>query len=187
MIGLILFVTTYIIAVNFTSATPPTNITNDDYLPYGPQVDIPTDVVFQGGWNECFVSFYADSTQEMLPDIIEKLCIEDYLMMACRQTGSSKLQLLAWAHRDDVLFNTEHEPKTHDAEGTGWYFGDDKSWGFVAAGEDINQGSCDTYDEVGYTRLCWHTQGTGGYRCGEDENLNSNSEWEKLIFQRQTI
>ena len=53
---LIVSLTTIIIVVDFTNAELPANFKNDDYFPYGPQVDIPTDVVFEGGWNECFVS-----------------------------------------------------------------------------------------------------------------------------------
>merc|ERR1712096_239206 len=168
---LIVLLTTNIIMLDFAYAKLPTNLTDDDYLPYGPQVNISTDVVLLGGWSECFVSPYSDHTGFRLTEIINQLCTEDYLMMACRKTGSSTIQLLAWAHREDVLFNTGIQDITHNAQGAGWYYYNQWSWGFVIEGEDVHRDYCDYHGDVGYTRLCWDTFKYGGWRCGEDEGL----------------
>jgi len=160
-----------------------------DYLPTGPQINVPTTTVLNGGWKECYISSYGESTKEDLPDIINNICTEDYLMMGCRYTGESRIQLLAWASREDVLYVTNSSSETHEAEGTSWYFYEGKSWGFAIEGQSVNLVSCDTDsgEEDPYKRLCWHLTGYGGYRCGEDKGLNDSDDFQKLIFQRQEI
>ena len=73
------------------------------YLPVGPQVDVPTNVVTTGGWIECFRDTYNIplNAEEVLAR-----CPGDRLMLSCRPTGSNTLPLLAQAPREDVTFET---------------------------------------------------------------------------------
>ena len=42
---------------------------------------------------------------------------------------------------------------------------------------------CDIND--GDNKLCWHTleNGVGGYRCGNNKDLLTDTTWEKIILQ----
>ena len=91
--------------------------------------------------------------------------------------------------RADVLWECgQTNSCVHQHNGVGWYHSDDYSWGFAPGGEEVDRQSCDwdgngpqTFPEL---RMCWHTDNgniTTGYRCG-DNDLNSNSGWERLIY-----
>ena len=98
-------------------------------------------------------------------------------MLSCRKSNSPRLDLMAWAPREDVLFDTGRKsyldrdmPKLyHVARGTAWYYNDDHSWGFAKAGDSIRRQICDTSDSGSdHLRLCWNTRGGKGYRCGSE-------------------
>ena len=151
-----------------------------NYLPVGPQTNVPVDTVTGGGWTECFRDLYADNwdVNELLAN-----CPGTRLMLACRPTGSSTLTLLAQGAREDVTFDTGiNDDVLHIANGVGWYFSDNYSWGFVRAGDSVFKDSCDT-DESGANdeRLCWHTNETG-YRCGATVELNGSTDFERIVY-----
>jgi hypothetical protein len=107
-------------------------------------------------------------------------------MLACRATGSDVLTVAAHAARADVTFDTGGNDTPHDANGVGWYFNDDYSWGFAAAGDSIDLNICDISSSNGGQRLCWHTQQSpalGGWRCGTSTGLNSNPSFERVVYQ----
>jgi hypothetical protein len=101
--------------------------------------------------------------------------------------------VLAHAPRADVIFDTGTGNTPHNANGSGWYFNSSFSWGFAPLGAAIARNSCDTvessFNALGPTspfRLCWHTSGgsiNGGWRCGSNDNLNSSTTFERIIFQ----
>lgn len=122
------------------------------YEPVGPQQNIPVATVTGGGWTQCYLDLYDVALQAAT---VEAACTGGNLMLACRQTGSSTLQLLAWAPRADVLFDTGTSDTPHIANGTEWYFSATYSWGFAGLGEALARGECDT--NSGADRLCWHT------------------------------
>lgn len=161
------------------------------YLPVGPQVDVPTNVVTTGGWIECFRNTYDIPLDA--EEVLER-CTGDRLMLSCQPTGSDTLTLLAQAPREDVTFDTgENSDVTHIANGTGWYFNisapgensaGQNAWGFVRAGDSVNKNNCDT-DSTGADneRLCWHLLiGEGGYRCGVTEDLNGSTDFERVVY-----
>jgi len=41
-----------------------------------------------------------------------------------------------------VLFDTRESDIPHDANGVGWYYGDNESWGFAKQGDAITRSSC---------------------------------------------
>jgi hypothetical protein len=162
-----------------------------NYLPVGPQVDVPVTVVSSGGWTECYRDTYDN---ELNAETVLERCPGDLLMLSCRPAGSSTLTLLAQAPREDVTFDTgENLDVTHIANGVGWYFNisapgetqpGQNAWGFVRAGDSVNKNNCDTLESgANDERLCWHLLvGEGGYRCGATENLNSSTAFERIVY-----
>jgi hypothetical protein len=149
------------------------------------------------GWTQCYSEAYGTSTSVL--STVQTQCKGSYLMLACRAKGSSILQLAAYAPQADVLFDTGNStsaPMTHNnphnANGVGWYFNSNESWGFAPQGDAIQRFTCDTQDSSignggvdGDQRLCWHTNTgriDGGWRCGKNDQLNSSFDYERLLF-----
>lgn len=108
--------------------------------------------------------------------------------MACRATSANTLDVLAWAPRSDVLFDTGASSTSttlHNANNVGWYYNSAWSWGFAPQGDTINRFVCDGVTNVDSgLRLCWQTgQGVGGYRCGANRSLNNSIVFERLVYQ----
>jgi hypothetical protein len=153
----------------------------DLYFPEGPQVNVPVDDL--AGWEQCDLRPYSSSTGLALNSILAA-CDKANLLLACRPTGSSVLTVLAAAPRADVLFDTGTTNTPHNANGSGWYFNNDYSWGFADEGDPISRTSCDTQPLNGSRRLCWHTHqfDVGGWGCGNTTGLNFDNGWEKVIY-----
>src|SRR6266853_272442 len=119
-------------------------------------------------------------------------CNKANLMLACRPVGTNTYGVLAQAPRADVIFATPQDATTvHVANGTGWYFNTDFSWGFAKQGDAVSKGQCDTATGTNpEQRLCWHTgAGTpgnlfGGYRCGVTTSLNGSTAWQRVVLHR---
>ncbi len=156
------------------------------YAPAGPQTGVSLGTVTGGGWTQCFVGAYGDTTT-----VASALsgCTGDLLMMAGTANGSDSL-LLAWADKASVLSVTATNTVT-SSNGSDWYF-NNLSWGFIPTGlgGTISQNSADTNCAPGWsgigcgagespngsTRLSWHTSGDGP---GPEANdpLNLNGGW----------
>jgi len=161
------------------------------YLPVGPQVDVPTNVVTTGGWIECYRDTYDN---ELNAETVLERCPGNHLMLSCRPTGSNILSLLAQGAREDVTFDTGNNLNvTHIANGVGWYFNisapgensaGENAWGFVRAGDSVSKNNCDVEDSgAADERLCWHLLiGEGGYRCGVTEDLNESTDFERIVY-----
>ena len=105
------------------------------------------------GWQECYAGPYNASTP--LAAVLSS-CDGAYLMLAGSPADSTTLSVLAAAPRADVLFDTGKDPDTpHNANGSGWYFENDFSWGFAPQGAAIFRDECDQL--TGALRLCWQT------------------------------
>ena len=158
------------------------NANAQSYSPVGPQTDVPVDTVTGGGWTECFRNLYADSGWDV--DTVLSNCSGDLLMLACRQTGSDTLALLAQGFRNDVTFDTGNNMDvTHIANGVGWYFNKAEiGWGFVRAGDSVDKSECDV-DTSGANdeRLCWHIN-SSGWRCGATQDLNESVDFERIVY-----
>ncbi|MCB9537575.1 MAG: hypothetical protein H6704_15095 [Myxococcales bacterium] len=152
----------------------------------GIREDLPEADVVRGGFEPCFAGRY-DDNQALVADVLAA-CDGDVLLLGCRPVGDDTLHLAAMGARADVLFPTGGDANTtHAHNGVAWYFDDSHSWGFAPEGARVQLNSCDTSNEQGPLRMCWHTGGgrlNSGYRCG-DELLNGNGQWERVIFQRE--
>jgi cysteine-rich repeat protein len=143
------------------------------------------------GWTLCYSDTY-DNSSTTLSDILTA-CSQAKLLLACRVTGSGTLQVLANAPQADVIFDTDATDTPHDANGVGWYYSNNYSWGFAPQGDPISRTSCDTVaSSIGSPgpdpdkRLCWHTGSgniNGGWRCGADDSLNFSTGFERRIYQ----
>jgi len=104
-------------------------------------------------------------------------------MLGCRPVGNSLLTVAAMGLRADVLYDCSTMSNcTHVANGIGWYYSDSWSWGFVNNTDSVTRTECDTGSINPNYRLCWHTDGVGGYRCGSTLNLNTNPPYERVIY-----
>jgi hypothetical protein len=144
------------------------------------------------GWQQCYLGSYADNATPL--STILSQCSKAKLLMGCRPTGGSVLQVAANGLRTDVTFDTgTGATSTHTANGVAWYYSTTWSWGFAPAGDAVNRNSCDTVaSSIGGAgpdpdkRLCWHTSGGNintGWRCGANDSLNFSAAFERLVFQ----
>jgi hypothetical protein len=150
------------------------------YYPSGPQTFV--DQTQLAGWGLCYSGPYSATAQ--LSGILGFVCAEaDPLLLAAGPTGSSTLTVLATAPRADVLFDTGTSNTPHDANGSGWYFSPNYSWGFAKQGDQIERDPCDTVatDVPGPNpdrRLCWPTSGgslSPGGRAGATFDISDGS------------
>jgi hypothetical protein len=138
------------------------------------------------GWTACWRGTY-DQYQPPVAEILAA-CPGAELLTGCMPNGSDALTLAAMAPRADVLYDCGQDSAcVHSANGVGWYFNDNFSWGFAPDGLGVNRASCDYNDGTLVSpelRMCWHTSGgsiSSGYRCG-DNNLNGNAGWTRVVY-----
>jgi hypothetical protein len=157
-----------------------------NYMPVGPQVNVPQARVNLGGWTTCYTDLYNAATG-VIANILAT-CNKANLMLACLPTGTDTYTVLAQAPRTDVGFTTPADAVTvHVANGTAWYFNTSLSWGFAKAGDAVNKNSCDTAvaTDPGQ-RMCWHTSAgnvVSGHRCGATEFINNNT-FQRVVLHR---
>ncbi|WP_043802873.1 hypothetical protein, partial [Arenimonas malthae] len=154
------------------------------YYPSGVQQNVPEATVTGGGWSVCHQSTFDESGTSLAT--IQADCDKELTMMACRPVGDPNFTLVAAAPRTDVFFDTGTGDVPHNANGVGWYYNDNWSWGYAPQGEPINRDSCDFFPgTVEDLRMCIHTGGgttNSGYRCGNN-NLNGAAGWERVILE----
>ncbi len=140
------------------------------------------------GWTQCYKDAYGDSGASLAD--IKAACPGKNLMLACKQTDSNIITLAAQAPRVDVLFDTLGQNVPHNANGVGWYYNDNYSWGFALEGDAISLSPCDIQSGNGELRMCWHTGAgamNGGWRCGSQTGLNSSTAWERVVYSADAL
>ncbi|MGZ6207848.1 MAG: hypothetical protein ACXWMS_09855 [Syntrophales bacterium] len=152
--------------------------------PLEPMTSVPEANLTAEGWTECYSDLYTDAAP--LSTILSQ-CNKNYLMLACRPVGSATFTVAAFANRSDVLTDTgEDYTSAHIANGAGWYYNSDWSWGFAKAGDPVYKAACDTLSTPNpELRLSWYTYESylgNGCRCGVATNLNSDSTWQRVIL-----
>ena len=137
--------------------------------------------VTRGGWALCFSEPWRNEIKNSVSSIRNTRCTNSRLMLGCRRTGSSTIQLLAWAPRTVIFTDTSGSSSaTTNSHGTEWYF-DNQAWGFASGGDRVSKSSCDTASSGDpEKRLCFGMQ-HAGWRCGSDKS--TTQDFEKLIFQ----
>ena len=161
----------------------------DAWWASGVQTNVP--VAQLTGWTPCSQGLYSAGGASIAGLLAS--CSKAKLLLACRPGGGGALAVLAMAPRGDVTFDTGSSNQPHDANGVGWYFSTDWSWGFAPQGDAVTRSSCDTtassFDGFAGAhkdqRLCWHTGGSSlavGWRCGATDSLNGDVGWERLVY-----
>ncbi|UJR13334.1 hypothetical protein I4U23_000352 [Adineta vaga] len=131
-------------------------------------------------WSLCYNGNYSIGLNSSLIITILSTCYKAKLMLGCRPIGQN-LSVAAMGLRNDVLYNCSTISScTHVANGVGWYYSDSYSWGFVNNTDSVTRSSCDTAGINSNYRLCWHTQSSGGYRCGSV--TATGSTYERVIY-----
>lgn len=151
------------------------------YRAVGPQRDVPGNDLI--GWTPCFQETFGPTRTSLFT--ILQACDKPNLMLACRPVGTEVFTVVAHAPRVAVLTDTGRSDAPTIANGTGWYFNEDWSWGFAAAGDPIDRNECDD-NTVAHSelRMCIPTtQGnTGlGFRCGD--HFVYSDDWERVFLQ----
>ena len=145
-------------------------------------------MVLNGGWSECHSELYNKTVQDSFNSIKNFKCTKEKVMLACRQTNSNTITLLAWAIRAAVFYNTGDSNTPYNAQGTAWYNYHENyisAWGFAKQGDSIyKSGYCDYYTSGSNDlRLCWnaYSSHSSNNRCGADI-VHSSSSREKVVF-----
>jgi hypothetical protein len=153
-----------------------------DYLPVGPQSNVPISTVTGGGWTLCYQSTFATPFGTSASTTLAG-CGGDLLLLAGRATGSDTLLELAYASKADALFDTGAADNDifHNANGSDWFYADNWSWGFKTPGTDFTKNQCDTTPPNG--NVCLHTfDWVGGYSINTTGGLNGSNAYERLVF-----
>ena len=135
------------------------------YYPCGPQANVLASTVINGGWELCWSGAYNGFAK--FSDLYAR-CTGDYLMYAgwegvstSPETLPSQIRLLAAAPRADVFYvtNSSYPEDAHLANGSGWYFADDRDGGgdeAVGFGPADNMWSGSPCGDAPLG-LCWHS------------------------------
>ncbi len=155
---------------------------------FEPMTNVPEAFITAQGWTVCYSDLY-NNTGTPLSTILST-CNKSNLMLACRPVGSDTFTVAAFANRNDILTDTgaDNNGVIHVANGEGWYYNANYSWGFAKAGDYVGKTACDSSSVNPDKRLCWHTQGGSideGWRCGETQGLNGSTAWERIILHHQ--
>ncbi|CAF4133089.1 unnamed protein product [Rotaria sordida] len=141
------------------------------------------------GWALCYNDTYNVVLNSTVLDTILTQCNKSKLLLGCGTINSNVLTLAAMGLRSDVLYNCSNITTcTHIANGVGWYYSSNYSWGFVEGADTVYRKRCDSEistDDSSNSglRLCWHTgSNLGGYRCGSSIGLNSEKTFVRFIY-----
>lgn len=97
------------------------------------------------GWTLCYNDTYDVVLNSSLLDLIKTQCYKGKLLLGCGLVNSSVLTVAAMGLRADVLYDCGSIINcTHVANGVGWYYSSDYSWGFVQNTDSVYRSSCDT-------------------------------------------
>jgi hypothetical protein len=151
------------------------------YYPTGPQLNVPVATVLAGGWTACYTAsigspFGIDAAATLAN------CPGSQLLVAGHQRGSDTYAVLAAAPKADALTDTgANTSNTHTVNGSQWYNSDLWAFGFAPEDGAVTLSSCDITE--GEDRLCVHTfSAVGGFRVGSAMNLNSDTNWEIVVY-----
>ena len=129
------------------------------------------------GCSVCFDSTYATPTTTSMINA----CSGPYLFVGAISSYSSTYLVGAFGSATEVQRQTALNTP-HLSGGVYWYFTTGESFGFLNS-TDLQQNSADVGSTSPASRLSWHVdQNAGGYRAGENMELNSDTTWRKSIY-----
>lgn len=172
------------------------------FVPVGVQNDVLVGTVSSWGYAEAYRGFYSGDFS--LVDVLAPYADNAQVILAGYRVGSDVFDVLASATKAEVLTITGYN-QTHTANGAEWY-SNTSSLGFAGLGKSINQFDADTFGTSFFNsptcdtdpfcfqpnqnderdRLSWAASGenivTAGWRSGDNVNLTSGTEWERVVF-----
>ena len=92
---------------------------------------MPTSAVTGGNWVECHKQSLDDPLVDDTIDELKLACFRDKVMMGCKKTSSSSLEVLAWAPRDIVFEVTDKADCGNDGTVTYKYYEDIWEWSSI--------------------------------------------------------
>ena len=148
----------------------------------GVRQNVPVAELAESDFEVCWSGLYNQSADLA---VIQAACGEGVWAMGCRPAGNPNLTVAALGRRTEILTDVgQGANAVHNHNGVDWYYTPNRSWGFAPAGAGVARNRCDTNQELGAQRMCWHTTNnrvTSGYRCGGNTNV---ANWERLILHR---
>jgi hypothetical protein len=145
----------------------------DIFMRTGVFVDIPVQDLT--GWMLVYKKPFSHATDLS----VFKMCHGSHVLVAGKRADRDDIIVGAIGEKSEILTETGTN-ECHPHNGAYWYHIPKKSFGFSADG-NVKHGFADV--EPGRYRLSIHLDGRfGGFRCGTHTQLNTSSEFEKLIF-----
>ncbi|CAF0713928.1 unnamed protein product [Adineta steineri] len=178
-IGILLLIAAAFTVPLVVILTLPTD-SNGSLSLYGVQLNLNPSSL-PNSWSQCYTATYATSMGTTNLNTILSACNKNMLLLGCRQSGHTIMDVAAMGYRADVLYNCATTSNCRNvANGVGWYYSDVYSWGFANGTDSVTRSTCDTSSTNPGYRLCWCTQNNAGYRCGSA--MISNTNYEKVIY-----
>lgn len=169
-----------------------------DYLPNGPQTNVPQATVTNDRWVLCHNQSYNVNLDDEQIDTIQAKCSKKKVLMACKRVGSTVFNVLAWADKSTVFGTTDRARcrlscKGNIAQGTKWYRSTPVgalrgAWGFAPSNGRMDLHDTDVGngpDRISYFINNPNQSGLSGWRCGTTTNLHarpSSSQWELELY-----
>jgi len=171
-----------------------------DYLPDGPQVDVPIATLTSGGWTLCHKELYINVLNDTMVGPIQGKCHKNRIFLGCKRVGTDLLTVAAWGNRATVFTDVIDEDivcmsdcKFKVEAGTKWYR-TPMTWGFASGEYDLFLATADLGDKPGpgypqdgtaRKRMSWNINlPVGGFRCGASTRLldEKSNDWERVLF-----
>lgn len=134
------------------------------------------------GWKVEYQEKFSHSTTfDELANIAKKFEDIPDALICCvgKKVDCDDIELCAFGPLKDVLTPTDSKSVAKQIGEVYWYYVRSESFGF-AEESNISLGSADTVS--GDLRMSWHLSGGRGYRIGENKDLNSSSDYEKILL-----
>ncbi len=139
-----------------------------------------------GGFEVCHTESY-DTIFDT--GAVRAACPGETWVVGCRpRGGGDRLTVAAMGEQAAIFDPVPNEAGAfREHRGARWYYGEDFSFGFAPEGAAVNRRPCDTGENRGALRLCWHTIQRGGWRCGATTGLNDSDAWERVVMSARGL
>lgn len=136
--------------------------------------------LLDAGWKAIYnFPFSHSTTFDELANLKDKYGDDAAICCLGKKANSNEVVLAAFGPYKQVLTPSDSKSVAKQHGEVFWYYVKGESFGFAEA-SNISLGSADTVS--GEKRMSWHLSGGGGYRIGDNTNLNGSSDFEKILM-----